>query len=168
MDTLPTVNVQPGQIYLARDPMILKTILGSCVGVTFWSPRLGTGGLCHGILPRCPAGGDSTGYRYVDYSIRYLVEQFEAIGVRRQELEIKLFGGADVLPVGTRRLDKPTIGAMNCLTALEVLKEEGLSALASDLGGTRGRTIHFHTGTGEVFAHRLARLITVESPGSTR
>ena len=31
---------------------------------------------------------------------------------------------------------------------------------ASDLGGIRGRTIHFHTGTGEVLLHRLARLET--------
>jgi chemotaxis receptor (MCP) glutamine deamidase CheD len=26
---------------------------------------------------------------------------------------------------------------------------------ASDLGGVRGRRLHFHTGTGEVLLHRL-------------
>ena len=45
---------------------------------------------------------------------------------------------------------------MNCQAALEVLEEEGLSVPASDLGGTRGRRIHFHTGTGEVLVYRLA------------
>ena len=52
---LPDVNLQPGELYLARRPAILRTILGSCIGVTFWSARMGAGALCHGVLPRCPA-----------------------------------------------------------------------------------------------------------------
>ena len=157
---LPDLNLQPGELYLARSPAILRTILGSCVGVTFWSARLGAGALCHGVLPRCPAilpGGFSLsdGYRYVDFSIRYLAQQFDALGAHRRELEVKLFGGADVLPVAGQR-HKPTVGAMNCQVALEVLEEEGFIVSASDLGGVRGRRIHFHTGTGEVLLHRLA------------
>ena len=49
-----------------------------------------------------------------------------------------------------------TVGAQNCRAALEVLAEEGFTVSASDLGGSRGRRIHFHTGTGEVLLHRLA------------
>ena len=158
---LPTIRVQPGQLYLARSPTLLLTILGSCVSATFWSARLGVGALCHGVLPRCPrVTGAADDHRYVDISIRYLAKQFDALGVRRQELEIKLFGGADVLPVGGGDR-KPTIGAMNCRVALEVLKEEGLHPLTSDLGGVRGRTIQFHTGTGEVLVYRLARSRTL-------
>jgi chemotaxis protein CheD len=71
-------------------------------------------------------------------------------------LEIKLFGGADVLPVSIVRNAKPTIGALNCGVALEVLEEEGFKVTASDLRGIRGRTIRFHTGTGEVLVQRLA------------
>lgn len=155
-----TLNLQPGQLYLARSPMILQTILGSCVGVTFWSARLGAGALCHGVLPRSPQDwppGSSLadGHRYVDFSIRYLARQFDSIGAQRQELEVKLFGGADVLPtpgIG----GKTTVGAQNCEAALEVLAEEGLSVAASDLRGVRGRRIHFHSGTGEVLLQRLA------------
>jgi chemotaxis protein CheD len=157
MANLPKISVQPGELYLARRPMILQTILGSCVSATFWSARLGAGALCHGILPRCPAGiRNPEGRRYVDFAIRYLAEQFDALGVGRQEVEVKLFGGADVLPVAEPRIDRPTVGAQNCRVAMEVLDTEGFRLLAYDLGGTRGRTIHFHTGTGEVLAHRLA------------
>ena len=157
---LPDLDLQPGELYLARSPAILRTILGSCVGVTFWSSRLGAGALCHGVLPKCPlswppGSRNSEGHRYVDFSIRYLARQFDALGARRDELEIKLFGGADVLPAaGTR--DRPTVGFQNCKIAEEVLAEEGLIVCASDLGGKRGRRIHFHTGTGEVLVHRLA------------
>jgi chemotaxis protein CheD len=156
---LPDLNLQPGELYLARSPAILRTILGSCVGVTFWSKRLCAGAMCHGVLPRCPSGGcgaisPSDGHRYVDFSIRYLAREFDALGASPQELEVKLFGGSDVLPVA--RGGKATVGAQNCAAALQVLDEEGFTISASDLGGKRGRRIHFHTGTGKVLLYRLA------------
>jgi chemotaxis protein CheD len=155
---LPDLNLQPGELYLAREPAILRTILGSCVSVTLWCSRLGAGALCHGVLPRCPQvwPPDSKlteGFRYVDFSVRHLAQQFDALGARRDEVQVKLFGGADVLPAN--RVGQATVGALNCETALEVLAQEGFTVAASDLGGTRGRRIHFHTGTGEVLVYRL-------------
>ena len=84
-----------------------------------------------------------------------LAKQFDSLGAYRQELETKLFGGADVLPVSYVGTVKLTIGALNCATALEVLQEEGLTPLASDPRGVNGRKINFHTGTGEVLVRRL-------------
>lgn len=157
---LPNLDLQPGELHLARSPAILSTILGSCVGVTFWSARLVVGALCHGVLPRCPQEWSrgsrlSDGYRYVDFSIRYLAEQFDALGVPRHEMEVKLFGGADVLGMAATPNGKPSVGALNRQAAEEVLMAEGFTVIASDLGGVRGRRIHFHTGTGEVLLHRL-------------
>ncbi len=156
---LPAVTLQPGELYLARSPTLLLTILGSCVGVTFFSARLGAGAMCHGVLPRWRVSyGGSSGtnqYRFVDLSIRHLAHQFDVLGATRQELEVKVFGGADVLPVMSSRLNIPTMGALNCQAALEVLEEEGFRVQASDLRGLRGRKIHFDTGTGEVMVHRL-------------
>jgi len=158
---LPDLDLQPGELYLARKPAILRTILGSCVGVTFWSARLGAGALCHGVLPRCPPGqllaiDSAENKRYVDFSIRYLARQFDKLGAFRHELEVKVFGGADVLPIPGTRLDRPTVGALNCVVAAEILSEEGLTVSAADTRGVRGRRIHFHTGTGEVLLHRLS------------
>jgi chemotaxis protein CheD len=95
------------------------------------------------------------GHRYVDYSIRYLAEQFDAIGAKRREIEVKVFGGADVLLIACAGMRRPSIGALNCEVALEVLCSEGFDVLASDLRGTDGRSIRFHTGTGEVLLRRL-------------
>jgi chemotaxis protein CheD len=157
MVTVPEIRIQPGELYLARGPAILQTILGSCVSATFWIPRLATGALCHGVLPLCPPGAIAPeGYRYVDFSIRYLAGQIDNLGVAREELQVKLFGGADVLAVSSARAGKPTVGALNCQAALQILKQEGLAVMASDLGGARGRSIRFHTGTGEVLVRRLA------------
>jgi chemotaxis protein CheD len=158
---LPHLDLQPGEVFLARTPAILRTILGSCIGVTFWSAGVGAGAMCHGVLPRCPKNWPSgssveEGHRYVDFSIRYLVRQFDALGASRQELEVKVFGGADVLVSSGAGPSRPTVGALNCQAAEEALAEEGLLVSARDVGGIQGRRIHFHTGTGRVLLHRLA------------
>ena len=157
---LPDLELQPGELFLARGQAILRTILGSCVGVTFWCRRLSAGALCHGVLPRCPADATpapTEGARYVDFSIRHLTREFERLGASRKELEVKLFGGADVLPASNPK-DRPTIGMLNCLAAREVAAELCLTVVATDLGGVRGRRIHFHTGTGEILLQRFAVL----------
>ena len=154
--SLRRVRLQPGELYVAREPAMLETILGSCVSATLWSPRLALGAMCHGILPRSPRGITAPdGFRYVDFSIRYLVDRFDELGVTRNEIQAKLFGGADVLPVSAN--GKRTVGYMNHQIAVDVLEQEALMLSASDLGGTRGRTIHFNSATGDVFVRRLAR-----------
>lgn len=120
---------------------------------------MGAGALCHGVLPRCPRRvGDEEGFRYVDFAIRNLAKQFDRFGARRDELEIKVFGGADVLPVPATTSGKRTVGQQNWHTALEILQQERLTVIASDVGGLVGRTIEFDTGNGEVLLRRLLQM----------
>jgi chemotaxis protein CheD len=148
--------LNPGDVQLVRQPSLLKTILGSCVGVTFRCTRLGLGALCHGIMPSCPPGTEGPEcYRYVDFAIRNLISRFEVLGARRSEIEVKVFGGADVLPLFAAATTRRTVGAQNCQTARDVLRDEGLKILAFDIGGTNGRVIEFDTSTGEVLVRML-------------
>jgi chemotaxis protein CheD len=158
-DTLREVYLQPGEAYLAQEPMIVRTVLGSCVGVVFWAPRQGYGGLCHPMLPQIPKGqagqmGQHQARRYVDFTIRDMAASFEALGVKRHELRLKLFGGGDVLLVSGVN-SRPTVGKLNCEMALRVAEEEGLEVIASSLGGTSGLHIQLQTATGEVLLRRL-------------
>ncbi len=155
---LPEVCVQPGESHLVRGPTILKTLLGSCVGIAFRVPRLGLGALCHPMLPLTPPKlasslSRSAGRRYVDFAIRDLARQFDALGANRNEIEVKLFGGGDVL-VMTANAMRPTVGKQNSEVAMRVLAEEGFAVVASSLGGKRGVNIQFNTETGEVLLQR--------------
>jgi chemotaxis protein CheD len=172
-DELPAeIYVLPGESHLVSRPAILRTVLGSCVGVTFRIPRLGIAALCHPMLPAYPGGGRAipgltAGRRYVDFTIRDLARQFDALGARREEIEVKLFGGGDVLVV-TNPESRPTVGRLNCEAALRVLCEEGFEVAASSLGGTCGLNIQFHTITGEVLLKRLSVMGTASVPGRSR
>jgi chemotaxis protein CheD len=168
---LPDVYLRPGEMFLAREPTTIRTLLGSCVGVTFWSERLGIGALCHAMLPRSPKHSSKrlspeVGYRYVDFSIRDIARKFDELGARRSEVQVKLFGGADVLLGDPRPLDRPTVGSMNCDSALDVLGAEGFQVMASSLRGTAGLTIHFDTGNGEVQLRRLKDCSVLIPPDS--
>ena len=156
---VPDIYVLPGESHLAREPVTFRSVLGSCVGVTFLVPRLGIGAICHPMLPKLPtkqAGEFSLAHsrRYVDFTIVDLAKQLDALGVVRSEVQVKIFGGGDVLLV-TNEAARPTVGQLNIEAALRVLSEEGLGVVASSLGGTSGVNIQFHTGTGEVLLRRL-------------
>ena len=158
-DPVPEIYVHPGESHLVKAPTLMRTLLGSCVGITFLIPRLNVGALCHPMLPnysvqRARGRGAEAGCRYVDYAIRNLAQQFDALGAVRSEVQVKLFGGGDVLKVESHRT-QPTVGMLNSETALRVLEEEGFKIKISKLGGTTGMNIQFHTGTGEVLLRWL-------------
>lgn len=156
---LRNVHVQPGESHLVSEPAILRTVLGSCVGVTFWIPRIGIAALCHPMFPSYPSKPPANmslaaGRRYVDFAIRDLAQQFDLAGAKRSEVQVKLFGGGDVLLV-SNELSRPTVGKLNREAALRVLGEEGFFVTALSLGGTTGLIIQFHTETGDVLLRRL-------------
>ena len=155
---LPEIYLQPGESRLVKEPTILRTLLGSCVGIAFWLPRLGVGALFHPMLPRFPPKQALTmtcsgGRRYVDYAIRDLACQFDALGACRDEVVVKIFGGGDVLQT-SNDATRPTVGSLNIEVAIKVLEEEGFCIMASSLGGQRGVNIYFNTLTGEVLLQR--------------
>ncbi len=154
-EDVPMFYLRPGEARLVNEPAILKTILGSCVGATFWSPRVGLGALCHGILPRSPQSVEPReGYRYVDFAIRDIARHFDRLGVTRSEVQVQVFGGAGIVPLDAAVPRMFHVGEANCNAALEVLQQEEFNVIAFDLGGRTGRTIQFHTWNGQVLLRR--------------
>jgi chemotaxis protein CheD len=148
------IYVQPGESHLVTQPTVLRTVLGSCVGVTFLIPRLGIGALCHPMMPSCPPAQRAqltkrAARRYVDFAIREIANRLDSLGAVRGEAVVKLFGGNDVLMVEDSGPQK-TIGRQNWEAARSVLAEEGFTVAACCLGGTTGVHISFETVHGEV------------------
>jgi chemotaxis protein CheD len=156
---LRDIYLQPGELHLVSEPALMRTILGSCVGITFRHAGLGLGGMCHPMLPsdtnlagsaRCAEPRT----RFVDFAIREMARGLDAFGAPRHEVEVKLFGGSDVLPVN-HASRRATVGQLNSESALRILEEEGFQVAASSLGGKCGVNIRFDTSTGEVLLRRL-------------
>jgi chemotaxis protein CheD len=151
------IYLKPGELVTTHEPAIITTILGSCVAVTMFSKRLRMGSICHAMLPKNPPSNGSDTFRYVDSSILYMIEKLLLVGVRKDEIVVKLLGGADVLD----RIDGRTIsvGQQNIRQAVEIIRKEGLSLAACDVGGQFGRKIVFYGHTGRVLLRRVNREI---------
>jgi chemotaxis protein CheD len=160
-EELAELYVLPGESHLVYQPTVIRTLLYSCVGVTVRCSRLGIGALCHPMLPRAPKIPEhikpnlADMRRYVDFTLKDLIEQFDQLGAHRPEIEVKLFGGADVLIVNNPDESRPTVGRMNLEMAVKVLREEGFCISASCVGGNTGYHIQFNTLSGEVLLRRL-------------
>jgi len=137
-------------------------VLGSCVSVTLFHRRLGLSAVSHGMLPYCReravcAGSCAGAAKFVECSVRTMAGRFKKAGITLQELEARIYGGAEMF--GARSLAGPatSVGKQNVETALRALKDEALRIHAMDVGGRQGRKLFFDTGTGEVFLKHILR-----------
>ncbi len=156
------VYLKPAEIHLSKRPAAVSTVLGSCVSVTMFHRRGGVGAICHGLLPRCRENGEcgadcADNFKYMDCSISRMLEEFERMGIPRREIEVKVFGGADMIGGDGLTPAKASVGHQNVDEALRLIREKGLTLITSDTGGAEGRKIIFYTHTGDVFLKRLKK-----------
>ncbi|MFZ4855183.1 MAG: chemotaxis protein CheD [Desulfuromonadaceae bacterium] len=147
-----TIYLKPGEVVVAREPVLVSTVLGSCVSVTMFSPGSGVGAICHAMLPE-NAGRDED-LRYVDTALRHIYRKVTGYGVGR-DLVVKLFGGARVLNLGDSGSPGRTVGEQNVARALEILEVLGLKVNSADTGGVVGRKLYFCTRDGDVYLRRM-------------
>ncbi len=160
---LPAVYLKPGEMHCAEHPTLIVTVLGSCVSVTMFNRRAGVGAICHGLLPRCRGlkncgGACVEGFKYVECSIRQMVKLFDHYGIKRREIDVKCFGGADMFSRQNNSEGTEFVGRQNIQTAEKILNNEGLRILTMDVGGLQGRKILFYTDTGQVLLKRLTKV----------
>jgi len=141
------VYLAPGQLFASLQPAQASTILGSCVAVFLWDPRLRAGGANHFLLPDW-AGNGVASTRYGNVAVERLLRKMEALGCLKRDLRAKLFGGAAVLEALRDRPDH--LGAKNVDVARRLLQELGIPVVAEDVGGHRGRKVIFRSDSGLV------------------
>ena len=147
------IFLKPGEVFIAYEPSLVSSVLGSCVAVTMFSPALRIGAICHAMLP--DSGGRNNDLRYVDNALRHINQKMRQSGA--VDPVVKLFGGAQVLDIGSYASEKRTVGEQNVAQAEMVLVELGLEIAARDTGGSQGRKLYFCTRGGDVYLHRMGR-----------
>ncbi|MHB1415591.1 MAG: chemotaxis protein CheD, partial [Chloroflexota bacterium] len=132
------------------DEVLVAYGLGSCVGVTAFDPVARVAGMAHVVLPASgEASVNGSGAKFADKAVPALVGQLESRGAKRHRLIFKLAGGSQVLKIAGLD-DRMRVGERNIAAVKSTLAGLGLIARAEDLGGNRGRTMHFYTDTGRV------------------
>lgn len=154
---LPLIYLHTGEFYMSERPEIISTVLGSCISVIMYNERLRISAISHCLLPTCKNDGTTCntckdGYKYVDCSIIRMLNEFDKLRIKKHEIDVKLFGGADVL--GSERRED-SVGKQNIIAAIQTLNKEKVKIVSSDVGGMKGRKVFLLTNTGEVFISKL-------------
>ena len=160
------INLMPGDLFIAEKPQVIKTLLGSCISVVMHNKRTKVSTISHAQLPNdgttdmctthCPVkcyrnAPDINMFKYVTHSSHYMYKKLEGLGIRPDEIDVKLFGGSNVIDVLS---DRKTIGTANIEKAHETLKRLSLRLKVEDTGGKQGRTIYLVSHNGDVFVRK--------------
>lgn len=141
-----------GEYALSNDKNdILKTFaLASCVAMTVYCPITNAAGMVHIALPAPNQLNDNSNYRpyyYATTAVPLLISGMcNKYGCRKNDLQIKLFGGADSIQVN----DMFEIGKKNLNIIKRSLARLGLRYNASETGGKYSRTLEMDVSTGDI------------------
>lgn len=127
-----------GQIMTAKAPATLTAVLGSCIGVTLYQPRLHVGAMAHIVLPQSSGESTTTG-KFADLAIPKMLAELERLGVSRAGLTVKIAGGSCMF--GSN--GPLQIGQANAEAVIRALSAAGLRVTAQDVGGPKGRRVVF-------------------------
>lgn len=145
-------KILPGEYYVTRSPEIINTVLGSCVSACVRDIDTGIGGMNHFMLPNAKPGQASWELetRYGVAAMESLINDILKLGGRKNRLEIKLFGGGEILNMNTN-----AVGQRNVEFAIKFMQVEGIEIASQDLGGPHPRKVLYFPHDGRVMIRRL-------------
>jgi len=143
---LKRIFLLPGELCLSEEPVLMATLLGSCVAVCIYNKRTGYAGMNHFLRNIRANIGDSAG-KFGDTSTTYLIQSLLTLDKVVGHHEAKIFGGGEV--VGNLSLGTG-IGVYNIAIAREILKDFKIPIIEEDVGGKQGRKVYFNTKTFDV------------------
>lgn len=141
-----THYLHPGNLFASASPHVVTTILGSCIAVCLFDPTKRIGGINHYMLPLWNGEGLPVP-RFGNVAIKKLIEKMEMLGANKRTLKAKVFGGSTIHETSSGLLN---VGSRNITIAEDMLTEERIPIVGSDMGGSRGRRVLFYTDTGSV------------------
>ncbi|MFH1075602.1 MAG: chemotaxis protein CheD [Pseudomonadota bacterium] len=153
----PFFTLMPGEYYSNKEPVIISTILGSCISVCIFDSKNKIGGMNHFMLPGkidldMPIFTDIG--RYGMYAMDLLIGDMIKHGAERVNMKAKVFGGASLLAF---RKEDGDLSSENIMFAKEFLSLEHIPLVSKDTGGNAARKIFFFTETGKVLLKRLPK-----------
>jgi chemotaxis protein CheD len=151
---------------VAGDPDAIVTYaLGSCVGVALYDEKAKIGGIAHIMLPdsaMISGGGTAPDsginrMKFADTGVADLVSDMISRGARKENVEAKIAGGANMFGFIDGGMVK-SIGDRNVEGVRAILGRLGIRIVSEDVGGDYGRTLCLDIAEGSVTVRSLGRI----------
>ncbi len=132
--------MSPGYIYIADEPTIITTVLGSCVSVALYDTEKKYGGMNHFLLPK-PFNDNLPSTKYGNVAMHILYKTFIENNSNSKDLVASIIGGGYI----ENSKDSKYIADENIGTAKKNLNKLKISIIFEDVGGILGRKILYDT-----------------------
>jgi len=157
---LSRVTIHIGGLHASREPVIMDTVLGSCIATCMYDPVLGIGGMNHFMLPEGIDPNNPTSARYGVNAMELLISEVMKLGGQRRRFQVKIFGGGHVLRI---RETIDGIPQQNIDFARSFLSDEQIPVVSEDVGGYHARRVLFNPNNGKAYVKQLG---TSEAKGT--
>ena len=151
---LPRTTIHIGGGHATPEPMVLDTVLGSCIAACIYDPDAGVGGMNHFMLPEGVDPNYPTTARYGVHAMELLISEVMKLGGQRRRFQAKVFGGGHVLRI---RETLDGVPQRNIEFVRRFMNTEQIPVVSEDLGGYRARRVLFHPHSGKAFLKRLGQ-----------
>jgi chemotaxis protein CheD len=157
MENVNEYFLNPGELIFSKKPLVVKTVLGSCVAVVLYDKVNKWGGMCHYLLPVAPSE-EHRSTKYGDVAIYTLLHKFLKNNSKKEDLIASIIGGAFII-FDEREIF--FIGDRNIEVATEILRKEKIFIKQMHTGGEHGKKVYFNTAT-NLLKVELLEHITLE------
>jgi len=140
--------VKMAEIAVVENSKLLKTTLGSCVGVILRDEIRNVSGLAHIMLPQRLRDDTSVG-KYADTAIPALLARIRNRGGRKESIRAYITGGANMFKTSSDR-KIATVGEKNAEASRRILEELQIPIIFEETGGDKGRTVMFDNQNGHI------------------
>ncbi len=145
--------LEPGYVCVPYEPMHLASVIASGVVVTIFDLERKRGGMCVYTHPK--RINEQSTASFAAPSIASLVSMFGDIEQIRGNLEAHICGGAIN---SSSKYYIPGQSEDNIRVGCEILDKYKIDIVGKDVGGSKGRKIVFHSGTGEIFIAKVSKI----------
>jgi len=157
---MKNIEVYMGDIAVTKgEDNLVASGIGSCLVITLYDPKHKIGALAHTMLyarrlsfevysqkdERRKTNPESPDTKYADTAIDEMLKRIETLGAKRENIEAKLIGGANMFSAF-----ESDFGKENVSRAKEKLKKAGIVIVGECVGGSQGRSVEMSIATGIV------------------
>ena len=86
--------LQPGYIFVSKEPYLISTVLGSCVAVCIWDPMLQFGGMNHHIHAKPFKSKNTKSSQFGSIAIPHMIKLLVEMGAVKSNLRAHIVGGS--------------------------------------------------------------------------
>jgi chemotaxis protein CheD len=155
----PEIHVSIGEVKISRGGKgVLKSSLGSCVGIALLWKKKKIYGLAHCLLAEAPGATREINARFVSQAVPSLLALMKIKTPEDfSEVEAVLAGGGN-MTAPVNKDPKDLVGHINTQTAESYLKKYGIKIIHQDVGGLTGKKIRLFCETGEFVIQKIPRI----------